>query len=127
MSMPATLDLEHYRGDTLGILVKCWRDTAHQQPANLTGATVTAQVATRTGVAEVLAEFQTQISVPSGGTVPNQISLILIGDDQRDMPAQVVWDCQIDWADDGTATQTPVKGSIRFTDDVTRTVADDGS
>src|SRR5262245_55614499 len=126
MTMPATLDLTHYRGDTLGILINCWKDTAHQQPADLTGATITAEIRVKANTGEPVGAFIVTTGTPEGGTVMNQIMLVLPGDPQRGMPAKTVWDCQIDWTPDGLRTQTPVKGNLTLTDDVTQTVADDG-
>ena len=124
MPKPAPFDIEHYRGDTLRLLVRCWSDTAHQIPTDLTGASVAAQVKLRAGDIEVVAAFDTAIGIPTGGTVANQVTLVLDGDTQREMPTKTVWDMQIDKTGD---SQTPLAGTLVLTDDVTQTMLDDGS
>jgi|SRR5262245_44093856 len=126
MSMPATLDLTHYRGDTLGVAIKCWSDVAHTIPVDISTATITAQIKVKTGDTATVGTWEVSKQVPAGGTITSQINLTLRGDPQRSMPTKTVWDCQIDFTNDGLHTQTPVKGTLTLSDDITQTVTDDG-
>lgn len=113
MTTPAIRNLAHYRGDTLGVLLRLWHDDAATDPVDLAGATVTAQVRLTADTATAIADFDVETST-------NEISLTLPPGDTATLPAKAVWDCQVDWLSDGTSIQTVVAGQLTTTPDVTR-------
>ena len=107
--IPATVALPLYRGDTFRLRVTCWADAAKTLPADLTGATPTAQV--RKGSA-LVAAFTCTL------TPPNVIDLHLAAADTKAIPPSgCTWDLQLLYAN--TDVQTPVAGPVTVAGDVT--------
>lgn len=113
MALPARRDITQYRGDTLAMVVRLWQDGAHTVPVDLTGATVQAQVRTSAVDEMIAATFGISIA-------DNAVTLTLTPSQTRDLPANGVWDCEVDWQSDGQNLQTVLAGSVVVTQDVTR-------
>ena len=109
---PSRLNLALYRGDSIGLSVNVWEDDAGTVPADLTGATVTAQIRETYDDAEALS-FEVEV-------VDNTVVLVLPGKVASDLPPDGYWDLQVDWAGDGISVQTLVAGGIHTMSDVTR-------
>lgn len=113
MPVPEKVELQHYRGDTFGMVLRLWDDVEKTVPSDLSNATTTAQVRAQTEAADVLESFEV-------GVVANEITLILAPAQTRVMPETVVFDCQVDWQSDDVNVQTVIAGTISFGRDVTR-------
>lgn len=113
MPKPQRQDIEQYRGDTCGVLLRLWEDDAKTEPVDLSGVVVTAQVRVKATDAEALTDFAV-------ATATNEVTLTLTPTQTRELPTQSVWDCQLDWLGDGASIQTIVSGTIKVTQDVTR-------
>jgi hypothetical protein len=106
-------NLAHYRGDSLVLKLTLWTDAAKTTPADLTEATVTAQVREQYDDTEVAAAFDVQVT---GNTIVANLS----PKNARDLPPKAFYDIQVDWYSDDTSVQTVVAGGLTAAPDVTR-------
>ena len=111
---PFKYAIEQWRGDTLSVLFRLWRDADHSDPVDLTGATVSAEVRETAESADPpAAEFAVSVT-------GNEVTLSLTPEQTRALPASGVYDLQVDWLADGTQIQTVACGKITTSHDVTR-------
>lgn len=110
---PAQVNLVTTRGDSFGFKIRLWQDPAKTVPADLSGATVTAQLRQTPDSTDVEASFTTAIS-------SNEVTLTLLPTETAVLPSRCVWDVQIDWDSGGTSIQTVVRGALVVGPDVTR-------
>ena len=110
---PDCINVTFTRGDTLTIVLNVWENTAQTIPANLSGATVTAQVRQTPDAATAEATFAVT-------KVSNQVTLRLTPAQTRVVSSACSWDCQVDWASDGSDIRTIVQGDLAVIQDVTR-------
>ena len=113
MPVPEKFPLTHYRGDSLGQAFTLWEDEGHTKPVVLNGAAVTAQL-------RVNATDPDPVDAWAVVTTGNQIAITLSPDQTAALPVSTVWDIQVDWQADGTTVSTPVQGTLKLTQDVTR-------
>jgi hypothetical protein len=113
MPVPQTIAVSHYRGDSLQLALRVWEDADRSIPADLSEATVTAQVRTSVEAPNVSAEFAVLVE-------GNLLTLTLSPKQTRDLAPQNVFDVEIDWLSDDTQVQTVVAGSIAVAGDVSR-------
>jgi hypothetical protein len=106
--LPAKLDLVLYQGDTFRMTITVKNQDG--SPANITGATATAQIR--------LAPEDTTVQAPIGCTIAtNVISLVLLAADAaRLIPGEAFWDCQLAMPD----IRTLVYGRVKINPEVTR-------
>lgn len=109
MPVPQTLPLKHYRGDTLGLLLKLWNDVNHTQPTSLTGASVLAQVRSNPDSDVVITTFASSIT-------GSQITLTLTPAQTALLPDNASYDVQITYS--GGAVQTVLAGDLDAVPDV---------
>lgn len=112
-TVPETVDIDHYAGDTLTI------DVSFPQ-GFVAGRVWSAHVRdTRDAVSQV-AEF----TVVPGATEDDPVQLVLPSSVCRtlatDLTAQYVWDVQVAPAGGGDPTQTIAQGALKISLDVTR-------
>jgi hypothetical protein len=115
MAVPQRVPLALYRGDTCSIVLRLWSDVGASVPVDLSGTEVTAQVRLTPDTTTVLAAFTVTVDT-------NVIQLLLPPADTAVLPAQAVYDVQIDWNADGALIQTVLAGPVSVTADVTRAV-----
>lgn len=113
MPVPLKSNIVHYRGDSLALLVRLWVDPAKTQPADLSTATVRAQVRVDPDDTEVAASFEVNV-------VDNSVTAILSPKSSRDLPPKAFYDVEVDWFSDDTSVQTIVAGGLNAAPDVTR-------
>lgn len=114
MPQPARLDITQYRGDTLTIAVTLWADANQSVPADLSRATVTAQIRVKaTDDDPPVASFTVSVT-------GNTVTLGLPPAITAQLPSKGVWDAQVDWHSDHVNVQTVLAGSVVVNDDVTR-------
>jgi hypothetical protein len=113
MPVPQKVDVQHYRGDTLGLMLRVWEDPEKTQPANFDNATITAQVRTATEATEVAADFEVEVS-------GNTLTLTLPPKLTRDLGPTNVFDVEVDWESDDSSVQTVIAGALAIASDVTR-------
>jgi hypothetical protein len=113
VAIPEEVYVEHYRGDSLGIVFRVWTDEAKTVPADLSQATVVSQLKVKPGDEQAAAEFDIT-------TEDNECTMQLSGATTQTLPETTVWDCQVDWLSDATAVQTVLRGKLVLTQDVTR-------
>jgi len=111
-TVPDTVDIVHYGGDTLSIGVTA--------PAGFVAGRVwSAQVRDTRDAASAVADFTI---VP--GATEDQVTLLLPADTCRTLAAALessyVWDVQVAPAGGGDPTQTLAQGAFKVTLDVTR-------
>jgi hypothetical protein len=105
---PATLALDIYRGDTKRLRVTLW--APGNEPVDLTGATVKAQIRERPGgkqITELLCVI----------TPPNIIDVTLTSVASHKLPAKGAWDLQLTYPSGDV--NTPLAGPVMVTTDVT--------
>lgn len=107
-ALPGCVNLAFYEGDD--VFIDLTVKDPDGLPTDLTGATATAQVRSRTDSDEVLATF-------TGTVAGNVVHLQLPNTENVDMPDSAVWDCQIE---QGGAITTLVAGTVTITQEVTR-------
>jgi hypothetical protein len=107
-ALPRVVNLELYRGDDFGMRLVLADDSG--DPADLTGAVVHAQVRTSHESDSVAGEFVT-------GIEDNVISLRLAAAVSAQLPADTVWDVELE--QDEWVT-TLVAGGVKLHPDVTR-------
>lgn len=106
-------NISHVRGDSLVLQLRLWADAGHTQPADLSEATVCAQVREDYDDTEAAASFD---AVIDGGT----ITLNLSPKSSRDLPPKCVWDVEIDWFSDDSSVTTVAGGGLVVQPDVSR-------
>src|SRR4029450_8134057 len=115
MPVPDTRTIPHYRGDSLGVLIRLWQDPDHTVPLLLNGALVVAQLRLKAD------DPDPPIDTFAVSTATNEITLTLTPTQPAALPAKTVWDCQVDWNADGASIQTVLAGTLTLAADVTRT------
>lgn len=113
MPVPKKTNITHYRGDTLVIVVSLWNDVERTDPADLSEATIRAQVREQYEDTEVAASFDIEVT-------GNHITATLTPKSARDLPPRGVWDIEVDWYSDDVNVQTVAAGGIAAEPDVTR-------
>jgi hypothetical protein len=113
MPVPPKTNITHYRGDSMVLQVVLWLDSGHTEPADLSEATVRAQVRATYDSTEAAADFDVEV-------VGNQITANLPPKESRDLPRNGVWDLEVDWFSDDTSVQTVAGGAWVTSPDVTR-------
>jgi hypothetical protein len=113
MPVPLKSNIVHYRGDSLALLVRLWVDPAKTEPADLSLATVRAQVRETANDNEVAASFEVNV-------VGNEVNAVLSPKSSRDLPPTAFYDIEVDWFSDDTSVQTIVAGGLNAAPDVTR-------
>ena len=113
MPIPPKTNITHYRGDSLVLQLRLWTDAGKTNPADLSEATVRAQVREESDDAEVAASFDVEVT---GNTVVANLS----PKSSRDLPAKGFWDIEVDWYSDDTSVQTVAGGGLVTQPDVTR-------
>jgi len=116
--MPGAYDLKLYRGDSYAWRFTLWADDARTVPADLTGATVAAEVRDKPAGSTVVA-------LVCVVTLPNIVDVTLGGVSWLDMPASGAWDLQVTYA--AGEVHTAVAGKVTVTTDVTASTASSGS
>ena len=91
---------------------RLWTDSDKTQPADLSGATVRAQVREDRTSSDAT-DFEVSVT-------DNVVTLHLLPKSTQDLADTNVWDCQVDWQSDEVNVQTVVAGSIVASGDVTR-------
>jgi hypothetical protein len=113
MPVPQKLNITHYRGDTLGMLVRLWEDAEKTTPSDLSASVVTAQVRVTTET-PIIGTFDVTVAT-------NEITMVLDPLQSADLPPACVYDIRVDWEGDGKNIQTVLAGDMTITPDVTRT------
>lgn len=106
------IDINHYRGDSFGLVINVWNDDAHTIPADLSAATATADLKVKNTDAEAVDSFGIVVAA-------NQITLTLTPAQSRNLPPKTVWDCQVDWFSDDATVTTVATGTFTENQDVT--------
>jgi hypothetical protein len=109
--IPASYDLQLYRGDTGRWQFKLWTDDAKTIAADLTGVTVAAMIRDK-AVGGVYS-----LPLACVVTLPNIIDMDLTPVQSRDLPAKGVWDLQLTYTSGDIVTV--LKGNVTLTQDVT--------
>lgn len=113
--LPGTYDISVYQGDTFSdiAMITIPNLTSYLGPADLSGATVSAQLRLRFDSEEPLAEFDIEVL----DAVERQIRPTIAAEATKSITARKgVWDLQVaqgDWE------KTILKGVVRFTREVT--------
>lgn len=116
MSEPATRDLVLYRGDDYAHQITFQDDSDPPQVFDLTGYTFKAQIRDRSENGTVVyAEFDIDDSQASDGIIVLHLNAAATR-----IPSPGYWDLEVN---DGIGTQTWLKGSVKVSGDVTRTVS----
>lgn len=113
MPVPPATNITHKRGDSLTIQVAVWNDVTKTDPADLSAATVAAQVREDYDT-EVVAAFDVTV-------VGNVITAVLSPESSRALTPSGVWDLQVDWFSDDSSVTTIAAGGLVTKPDVTRT------
>jgi hypothetical protein len=108
--LPATYNLDLYRGDTLRLQVKLWNNEERDDPADLDGVIAASQFRVRPD-AEPMVEMACAI------TLPNVVDLTLSSDASRMLPKKGVWDLELRFP--GGDVFTPLAGKMTLKPDVT--------
>ena len=106
--LPASVDLSLYAGDDF--LMTITLTNADGTPADLSGASASAQIRVQPGAA-IAATFTASIAA-------NVVTLQLKGVDTQNLTGNYVWDCQVVYGSGITSTVT--RGAVTYTADVTR-------
>lgn len=110
---PQRVNLALVRGDSLTLLVHLWQDAEHTIPADLSQATLTAQVREDYDDTEVIGEFDVTVD---GG----DITLTWPPKYSRGLPPVAHWDLEVDWYSDDHKVQTMLAGAVAAEKDVSR-------
>ena len=105
-----TYALWPYRGDTFRRRFVLWADAAKTTPADLTGATVAAEIRSAPGATPIT-------TIACSLTVPNLVDLVLAPTLTAGLP-DGAWDLQITYASGDV--QTVVKGAVKPDGDITQ-------
>lgn len=111
--LPTTQDFGIYRGDTFVVQIRLWEDAAHTIPADLSGATLKAEIRSATDATSILDAFGLAVST-------NVVTLTLTPAQAEILPARSVYDLEVDWLADRSNVQTVLRGAITADPDVTR-------
>jgi hypothetical protein len=111
--LPATYDLNLYRGDTGRWQFRLWTDSAKTSPADLTGVIAEAMIRDKSPGGTYSLALDCEV------TQPNIIDMVLTSTQSRDLPPKGVWDLELTYPAGDIAT--PLKGSVIVTQDVTYT------
>lgn len=116
--IPGSYDIQIYQGDVYyGPLITLPDLSSFGGPADLSTATVSAQIRQKVSSADTLAEFE----VDYVDRAENQLRLTLSATDTAAITAKEgVWDLQVE-QDDWVGT--PLAGKVTFTQEVTRAAA----
>jgi hypothetical protein len=107
------VNLSTIRGDSFGFLLRVWEDPAKTIPADLSEATVTAQLRQTPDSEAVEASFHVAVE-------GHEATLTLLPTETAVLPQMCVWDIQVDWDGSGTSIQTVAHGVLTVGPDVTR-------
>jgi len=118
MPLPATYDLELYRGDSYHGQLRLWEDEARTMPVDLTGAI---------GHAEIREKTAGDFVVILGCEViePNIIDLQMTPEMYEGCPSKGRWDVQITYPDGNIRTM--VRGAVIIEGDITHSLPMSGS
>lgn len=108
-----SVGLSTTRGDTFGFKLRVWQDPDKTIPADLAGATVTAQLRVTPDADDIEATFTVTVT-------GNEVTLTLLPTETAVLPQMSVWDIQVDWDSTGTSIQTVAHGVLTVGPDVTR-------
>lgn len=111
--LPATYDLDLYRGDTARWQFKLWTDAAKTAPVDLTGVTAEATIRDKAPGGSI------SVAMACTVTQPNIIDMLLSSEQGRDLPAAGIWDLQLTYPSSDVVTI--LKGKVAVTQDVTFT------
>ena len=109
-----TYALWPYRGDTFRRRFVLWADAAKTTAADLTGATVAAEIRSAPGATPIT-------TIACSVTLPNTIDLVLTPAVSSGLAASGFWDLQITYASGDV--QTIVSGAVKPQGDITQSVA----
>ena len=109
--LPASHNLDIYRGDTGRWQFKLWADPNRITPSDLTGVIVEARIRD----AAVGGSFQ--ISLACAVTLPNIVNMTLTSTQSRSLPAVGSWDMQLTYPSGDL--RTVLRGSVVVTQDIT--------
>lgn len=112
--LPASFNLDIYRGDTRRWQFRLWQDNNRTVPADLTGCTVVATIRDKL----LNPTFQTLLACTV--EAPNIVDMLLTADQSRTLPAVGVWDLQITYPSGDI--NTPLRGAAIVTMDVTNSI-----
>ena len=111
MAQPGRYVLVVYRGDTTRWQFNLWADAAKSVAADLTGATVTAQIRTRPGGTLV-------VQIPCTVTLPNSVLVTLSAAASGALgTGSAAWDMQVVYPSGDVSTV--LQGPVNVTADVT--------
>lgn len=113
MPIPPTSNLVHYRGDSLVLRLALWTDAEKTQPADLSTASICAQVRETPDSTEVAATFDVTVE-------DNIVTANLSPKSSRDLPAKGTWDIEVDWYSDDSFVQTVAGGGLVTKPDTSR-------
>jgi hypothetical protein len=108
--MPGIYPLNVYRGDSLAVRFRLWKDHNRDQPTDLTGATARAQIRSST-------ESTSAIQMGATIVLPNFVDVTLSAAASASLPASAVWDLEITL---GGIVRTVIEGDVIVQSDVTR-------
>jgi hypothetical protein len=108
-ALPEIVDLNLYQGDDFVMALTVAYDNG--DPADFTGAVVTAQIRRTTSDEDVLAHFFPTVNA-------NVITLWLPSAESSKISGTVVWDCNV--TDVGARVTTVATGKVTVTAEVTR-------
>lgn len=113
--IPGNYDIQIYQGDSYyGPLITLPDLSSFGGPADLTTATVTAQIRKKATSTDVLAEFEVDVVDDEA----SQLRLKLSPAETAAITAEEgVWDLQVE---EGEWTGTPLAGAVTFSKEVTR-------
>jgi hypothetical protein len=107
---PGQYQLRLYRGDTYHWSVHAWTDEAKTVPADLTGATATAQIRDQPGGRVI-------VPLTCAVTLPNIVDVQLDATTSNQLPTQGSWDLQLAYT--SGAVSTILAGGVYVVADIT--------
>ena len=122
MPLPATDNLELYRGDTVRLhRYLIIPDTDPVEYYDPTGCTPTAQIRVATTSTTALYDFTCELVVGVDEFEPAGVVLEIAADVTGDAPAKANWDWQLEFPDG--SVRTFGKGTVKFSGQITKPVA----
>lgn len=112
MGLPAQRNISIYKGDSFAFQFTL-KDPVSEEPVDLTGTTVKAQIRATEDSATVMAEFVTSHD-DDGGTVTISLTPVLT----TALTTSGVWDVQLTFPD--TTVRTYLRGTATLVKEVTR-------